>query len=103
MKAEVSIKEIIQEVAALSGSAPKITIVAKTFKFRVDIRMAVVPEVYARSGVKYCRADDDSVELALLRAYQKMFDLPKGHFLESCHSGACWDFDPETEGWKRRR
>lgn len=98
MQATVNMEEVLQELFGLSGFYPEITLNRRMWQFQV------VTSLYISDGRNLydaVTAIDPSADLAVLKAYQTLFEAPARCWIESSTTGYRWKFDPETEGWEK--
>lgn len=101
MPAHVVLAEAVLEMKGLAGYSPFVEFLDRSNEFYVTASLKITNGRRDRLAARIEGRSPDSADLALLRAYQKLFEIPEGYWLESTHDGRKWKFDPETEGWMK--
>ena len=96
MPASITVNEVVREFYGLSGFHPEIR-TNSGHEFVVFTNLYSVTS--AGRYLEHISAADKSADMAVLKTYQRLYEVARTYFIESASSGNRWKYDPETEGW----
>lgn len=103
MPAAVSMQEVLRELHGLAGVYPSISVQIldeNRLSFYAQTQLIIAG---GRSGrYDYATGTDECADVAILKAYERLFTLGKNEWIESAQTGTAWMYDPDMEGWRQR-